>query len=158
MVTSEKLRTQANTWGATGIEPQTELLRTAADELDAALGRVGELEGEVEHQMNCTRIVIGRAKADEDAIIDACGFEYDDDPDAPRTLVEYVREAQGMAVDHAEHVTAEHADAAVRRLSISSRHTRAQLERASDESKSTRKLVLELQAKLAATESKEGGE
>ena len=30
------------------------------------------------------------------AIVDACGFEYDSDPDAPRTLVGYVRSVHEM--------------------------------------------------------------
>ena len=68
-------------------------------------------------------------RAEIAAIVDACGFEYDSDPDAPRTLVGYVREVHGMAVDQAEHVTSDHIDAAVRRLSINSRHMRARLAR-----------------------------
>ena len=46
MDTVELLRIQANTWDATSIPPQSELLRTAADELAAAQARLANSEEE----------------------------------------------------------------------------------------------------------------
>lgn len=113
---------------------------TTAALLSAAESKVVELREEVAERLagaDADAFVIGNLNAklvelgtEQTAIIEACGFEHDSDPDAPRTLVGYVRETQTLAVSMAEHYTAADADAAVRRVSTSSRHARAQLDRA----------------------------
>lgn len=103
--------------------------RRCCDELKAALEHSQANLQIVGKSMDESELLLIAAQDELVAIVDACGFEYDSDPDAPRTLVGYVREVHGMAVDQAEHVTSDHIDAAVRRLSISSRHTRARLAR-----------------------------
>ena len=55
-------------------------------------------------------------------VVDACGFDYDNDPEAPKTLTEYVRETQLLAVRCASEWTGDYREAAVRRLSRNSEH------------------------------------
>lgn len=81
------------------------------------------------------------------AIVDACGFAHDDDPEAPKTLTEYVRETQKFAVGHMENWTSDHKDAAVRRLSRNSEH----LGGVNDQ---LRDLVAGLKVKVAGLEGK----
>lgn len=61
-------------------------------------------------------------------VVDACGFVHDDDPKAPKTLVEYVRETQEMALNDAEATTAADREGAIRRLSRNSKTLRARVD------------------------------
>lgn len=72
-------------------------------------------------------------EAERSEVIKACGFDIDDDPEAPKTLPDYVRETQRMAVQSAEEWTSDYKDAAVRRLSRSSESLRVRVKELEEE-------------------------
>lgn len=59
-------------------------------------------------------------------IVEACGFEHDNDPLAPKNLPEYVRETQELAIYSASEWTSDYREAAIRRLSRNSKHMLAE--------------------------------
>ena len=105
-----------------------------AVELVDLRAKVAELEGgQILNRKAIARkdARIAELEAERADIVDACGFEHDDDPKAPNTLVEYVRETQAFAVNTMETWTDDDKDAAVRRLSRNSdtlRRKNAELE------------------------------
>lgn len=63
------------------------------------------------------RARVAELQEERTKIVDAVGMVHDDDPDAPKALVEYVRETQLLAVRCASEWASDHAEASVRKLS-----------------------------------------
>lgn len=107
----------------------TDLHCVARFVLGHQIGTDDELAFAIITAFDAKRARVAELEVERAAIVAACGFDHDHDPEAPKTLSEYVRETQIMAVRCATEWTSDYKEAAVRRLSRHSKHIGEENER-----------------------------